>query len=524
MIMRWRELLAASFSILLLSFSLAWISSGFESLQGWLSFLLVILFGVGCIFGCWVVLKKTEQSIPHWVLSLLLGAALLRLIVGAFWFIALPLWGYGGEVESAGYVMSDAFKRDTVAWELSQSEQSLFDAFDGYRSVDQYGGLLFFSAAIYRYLGGAAHMPLMLVVLTASFSALAVLFTWVFSRRIWGKDVAKIAAWSLAFYPEALLLGSSQMREAFTVSFTIIALYGLVLIWQQLPKIGVAYIFLALTLSMPLSPTFTFMLIGVLGIVVLSLGKGERIINWRVLAGLGILIGVGLLGIFLFGDDIMPESGANILVSIQEWIKNTVRWQAFISSNISGWMHKIFTNTPENMHALILVAYGAVQPFLPAAIFAKGKPIWWGIAIVRALGWTSLLLLLVYAPIRALRKTNRSVALGASIAVWAVIIITALLGGGDQWDNPRYRAAFAGLQIALAAWVWVEQRRDPDPWLRRVFIGVGFVFLWFFPWYIRRYFPGFTWPVVNLFKTFGLGLASAVLFAVWDWAQSQHQA
>ncbi|MEN8173740.1 MAG: hypothetical protein ABFS03_12790 [Chloroflexota bacterium] len=437
----------------------------------------------------------------------------------------LPLWGYGGEVESAGYVMSDAFKRDTAAWELSQSGQSLFDAFEGYRSVDQYGGLLFFSAAIYRFLGGATHMPLMLVVLTAAFSSLAVLFTWVFSQRVWDKDVAKIAAWGIAFYPEALLLGSSQMREAFTVSITIAALYGLILIWQRLPKVGAAYIFLALMLGMPLSPTFTFLLIGVLGMIALSLGEGKRNLNWRVVAGLGILVCIGLVGISLFGDEIMPNSEINPLLRIQQWIKDTARWQAHISSDVSGWMQRVFARTPVKMHAMILVAYGIVQPFLPAAIFAKGKTIWWGIAIVRALGWSSLLLLLIYAPIRALRKANRSVSLGASIAVWVVMMITALLGGGDQWDNPRYRAAFAGLQIALAAWVWVEQRRDPDPWLRRVLVGVGLVFLWFFPWYIRRYIPisGFAWPVVDLFKTFGLGLASAVLFAVWDWVQSKNQ-
>ena len=162
----------------------------------------------------------------------------------------------------------------------------------------------------------------------------------------------------------------------------------------------------------------------------------------------------------------------------------------------------------------------SVWPSIRPVIFAKGKAVWWGIAIWRALGWSALLLLLIYAPIRALGRLNRSVALGASIAVWMVILVAALLGGGDQWDNPRYRAAFAGLQIVLAAWVWVEQRRDPDPWMRRVLVGMGFVFLWFAPWYMRRYIPAFTWPVVDLFKTFGLGLASAVLFAVWDWARS----
>ncbi len=363
-------------------------------------------------------------------------------------------------------------------------------------------------------------MPLLLVVLTASSSALAVFFTWGFARRAWGMDVARLAAWGLALYPEAVLLGSSQMREAFTVTLAGAALYGLILIYRQQPRIGSATMLLALTLSMPLSPTFTFFLIGVLGIVANFLGEQRWIVNWRVWVGLGVLVGIGMIGVFLFGDELMPGEASNPLVKMQQWVKNTARWQAYISSHTSGWMHKIFANTPTKMHMWILVAYGVVQPFLPAALFAKGKAVWWGIAIWRAVGWSALLLLLIYAPVRALSRLNRSIALGASIAVWMVILVAALLGGGDQWDNPRYRAAFAGLQLVLAAWVWVEQRRDPDPWMRRVFVGMGFVFLWFAPWYMRRYIPAFTWPVVDLFKTFGLGLASAVLFVVWDWARS----
>ena len=519
MTLRPRWLLGIGFSMILLSFGLAWISSDLNSIQGWMSFFVVNLLAFGGIMGGWHFLKNTEKKIPHWVLRLILGAALLRLIVGAIWLIVLPLWGYGGEVESAGYIMSDAYNRDTAAWELSQSQGSLFDAFDDNRSVDQYGGLLFFSAALYRYLGGITHMPLLMVVLTASFSALAVLFTWAFTRRIWGKSAAKIAAWGIAIYPETVLLGSSQMREAFTVTLTAAALYGLILLFRQHQKTGAVYILLALTLGMPLSPTFTILLVGVLVIMGLFLNDKRWVVNWRLWIGVGVIVAIGLAGVVLFGDDLIPVDATNPLILLQQWITNTARWQINVSSHISGWMEKIFARTPSNMHVWIIVAYGVVQPFLPAAFFAKGKAVWWGIAIWRSLGWSTLLLLLIYAPIRALRRFPRSGALGACISVWAVVLISALLGGGDQWDNPRYRAAFAGLQIGLAAWVWVEQRRDPDPWMRRVIFSMGFVFLWFVPWYIRRY-TVLTWPVVDLFKTFGLGLASAVLFAVWDWARS----
>ena len=47
---------------------------------------------------------------------------------------------------------------------------------------------------------------------------------------------------------------------------------------------------------------------------------------------------------------------------------------------------------------------------------------------------------------------------------------------------------------------------------------MGFVFAWFVPWYLRRY-SAFEWPIVDLFKTLGLGFISAGLYWVWDWAR-----
>jgi hypothetical protein len=151
---------------------------------------------------------------------------------------------------------------------------------------------------------------------------------------------------------------------------------------------------------------------------------------------------------------------------------------------------------------------------LPAALIdVTGAPVWRLIAVWRAAGWTLLLPFLLYAPLRAWRKVGLERAL--SLAVWLVILVASFRGGGDSWDNPRYRLTFAGLQVALAAWVLVEQRRAPDPWLRRVLVGAGLVLLWFVPWYLRRYLH-LDWPVVDLFKTLGLGIASAVLYWIGD--------
>ena len=45
--------------------------------------------------------------------------------------------------------------------------------------------------------------------------------------------MAWIAAWGIAIYPEAVLLGSSQMRESFTITLVVMAFYGLVHYWQE---------------------------------------------------------------------------------------------------------------------------------------------------------------------------------------------------------------------------------------------------------------------------------------------------
>ena len=97
----------------------------------------------------------------------------------------------------------------------------------------------------------------------------------------------------------------------------------------------------------------------------------------------------------------------------------------------------------------------------------RSVPVWYGIAVWRALGWTLLLPLLVYAPLKAFRKDGNGLARGLSLVVWIVILLASFRAGGDEWDNVRYRSAFAGLQVALGAWVIAGPRRAPDAWLRR---------------------------------------------------------
>ncbi|HZD58522.1 MAG TPA: glycosyltransferase family 39 protein [Anaerolineales bacterium] len=518
---RWILWVAAIPALLLFALVLTWAASGFRSLQDWVPFVAALLLGALILWVSWWALKADRWlSTPAWLGWLLVGAAALRLAVGVLWFLALPAVGYGNPAEVQGYVMADAQVRDQAAWELSQSGKPLSQAFRGYRKADQYGGLLYLSAFTYRYLGGVAHQPLQIVVITAAFSTLAVLFTWALARRAWNQATANLAAWALALFPEAILLGSSQMREAFTVTLAIAAFYGLVRYWQERTWQSLGWIVGALIFSLPFSPPFAALLLGLLGIQALFMGK-RRILRqrrlWLVLITLALLAAIG---VWISWDRFAPVGVNNPIALVGWWIKKSAGWQAYLSEQASGWIQRVFNKSlPIWAQGPFLVLYGVVRPFLPAALVDNSITIWRGIAIWRSVGWTLLLSFLTFGTLLAWsRASGRGLVRGLSVVIWVVLLLASFRGGGDQWDNPRYRAAFAGLQASLAAWAWMEHQRSADPWLRRILIAVGVTLAWFLPWYLRRY-TLLHWPVVDLFKTIGLGLASAALLLFWDWAR-----
>lgn len=517
--------IGAALSLPLLSVGLAWIASGFQSIAGWSSFLGVLLLATGILIGGQWALR--EEKLPRGLIALLVGAALLRLAVGVFWSLALPIWGHGTPAEKAGYVMADAFARDQAAWKLARSDQPLWTAFQNQRTVDQYGGLLFLSALIYRSMSGDFHQPLLIVVITAAFSALGVLFIWALVRNAWGEAAAWLAAWVLALYPEAILLGSSQMREAFMIPLTVMAFYGLSHYQRHRSWASLSWILIPILLYLPFSPPFAALLVVTLALAALmTIGRLTRrdiLQQRRLLLIFGMLLVLVLIGLWLALRQFTPEGMSNPLAMLSWWLRKSAKLQYYLTEHASGWMQKIFASTPEWMHLPLLIAYGVVQPFLPAAIIVGSHaPIWRWINLWRAIGWTLVLAFLIYAPLRVLRqKEGRGFTSALTLIVWGVILIAAFRGGSDMWDNPRYRATYAGLQVALVAWVWMEQRRAADPWLRRALLGVASILVWFLPWYLQRY-TAFTWPVADPFKTLGLGIFTACLLILWDWARAEN--
>jgi hypothetical protein len=494
-------------SLLVLSFILAWVSSSFENISSWLSFAFVLTL---CSLFFWLTWRALQQEKPpRWLLYLTIGAALFRLVLGVVWFVALPAEGYDTEVQNAGYVMEDAFNRDRAAFELAQSQQPLIDALRGYSVTDQYGGLLFLSAGIYRYLGGAEHQPLLVLTLAAAVSGLAVAFTWAFARRAWGERVALLAAWGLALYPEAALLGSSQMREAFTVCFVPMALFGLQRLMKKIDRTGILLLIIPIAAAALLTWPFVFSLILLLVLAYLALDKWRLLRDRRLWFAAGFVAVIGVIYL-AFSADIA-----------QLWLVQSARWQAYVSANASGWVAREFERMPLWQQLPSLMIYGIFRPLLPAALIAGGPPIWAAIGIWRALGWTILLAFLVYATYLALRSAAWTQLPGALLlSSWIISLTASYRGGGDLWDNPRYRSAFAAIQVAVAAWAWVRHAEAKDPWLRRAF-GFGLLLIaWFIPWYLRRYVGLEWWPIVELYQIIGLGLVSVSLYVIWDWIRS----
>jgi 4-amino-4-deoxy-L-arabinose transferase-like glycosyltransferase len=533
-ISRYRSQLVVGLVAAAAAFILAWISTGYTGITGWFPFLVLIVMAAGAGAGVFRLLRPDDP--PPWLARLTVGAAILRLAAGAAWFVLLPAAGYDTEVQNAGYVMEDAFRRDTAAWELAESDAPLSAAFretefGNYRSADQYGGLLFLSAAVYRSFGGAEHHPLTIVVLTAGLSALAVPLGWAFTRRLFDERTAGWAAWVLALFPEAVLLGSSQMREAFLMPLAAAAFYGLVRFHDKEPggrRAGTAWLIAPLALMLPLSPPFAGITALVIALLWLGLNDWKLLRAWPLWAVLG---GLALIAVLvLWGpwwEQIAPRLNAEDFSSPVEmaahWLELSARWQARQTAAASGWLQRIFETTPEWFDLPFLIAYGVSRPLLPAQLTAYSLPVWWGIGVWRSLGWTALLLPLLYAPIRVFRKKEgRGRLAGLTLAVWAGILIAAFWGGADQWDNPRYRVALVCLQAALAAHIVVSQLRDPDPAMRRVLVIALTVPAWFLFWYLLRYtaFDQFVgWTVIDVFKLLGAGVFSGVLLAVWDWAK-----
>ncbi|MEX0788776.1 MAG: hypothetical protein WD906_07965 [Anaerolineales bacterium] len=457
------------------------------------------------------VRSRPLRAAPATIVLLAGAAFAIRLAVALVLQRALPAYAYPVEYFQSGYVFQDAWVRDENAWELSSSGASLATSFaDGIRG-DQYGGMMFLSAMTYRMLSPDLHRPILIVFFTAGAAALAVLFGWAFTAKVFGTAPAGIAAAIAAFYPDGVLLGASQMREPFLILGLGLALWGMARLRAGELGAGWRRVIAGCTLGMVFSPPFAiFMLLVVLGITIWEPTRRAALPRrvWIPTLGIG-LIGVALTVRAWSSLEFAPEG--NPLAVLGWWISSDIPSQLTEFARASGWADRIFQMTPVWTHLPLATAYGLLQPFLPAALADNTGPLIMSLLVgLRAAGWLVLLVLLLYATGAALRRGWNRLPLALAVFTWLSVVLASYRAVGDQWDNPRYRTIFIVLYAALAGWGWAEAARQRSPWLVRTAALVGAFHLVLLHWYVGRYYHT---PRLSLENTLAVSFVAVVLLA-----------
>ncbi len=473
----------------------------------WIGFLSASLLSGASLFALgWIWKKLGGNRTLAWAVFL---TFLLRLGIGIFLFIALPVFGYDEDPTNAGYLYLDAYRRDGDAWQLAQSGDPIMSAFQEEFTTDQYGGLLTLSAAVYRVFSPDSHRPLLILILTSFFSAFGLPFFWKALRKRWDEKLANLAAWFYALYPESVILGASQMREPMLIGLSAIAAWG-VMEWKSNKTRSL----LALVLSFICMLFFSFKAAGAImaGMLVwfwLQNIQPGITKTWR-LVGYGLLILCLVAGIFFSWS----------------WLVSSSKWDLYLMELSSGRIQWEVELIGEAGRAPFIIAYGIAQPVLPAAIMYPGIPLNRSIAIFRSLGWYLLAPLLITSVLllwKERSRENRYLLLFFLFLTALWTLISSARAGGDQWDNPRYRSIFLIWMIIPAAWAFLTTLKEHFPWLWRLLALEIFYIGFFIQWYLSRYYGLFKrmdfWPMVRLLG----GVGFAIIFGglAFDWIKKR---
>jgi hypothetical protein len=485
---------------------------------GWLAYAVLLALGLWALAVLWrSVEANTEQdrSLQRTLGLMLLLAVVLRMGLGMAFSAILPSQGNPTEVQKAGYIFPDAYNRDVQSWELASSSYPLWRAFDKSYSTDQYGGLLFVSSLLYRTLSPDAHRPWLIILVASLTAAIGVALTWKASHKVWGKFMGLGVGWIMVLYPESILLGSSQMREPFLITFIAMAFWG-VASWAENHRSAAAWLVGSLFGMLLFSPGIAVISIILLAGWIWLRGK-ERRIRWWWIAGIGMIVILSfLLLAWSVGGSLQVKSGP--LATLGNWMRLTVQFDSQKLERDSGWVQTIFSHVPLALHMPLIIGYGVAQPVLPDAIGAPAVWPMWALAILRGIGWYALLPLLLYGiyPIwKIADKRERLAWLWLWSVVWVWILISAARGGGDQWDNPRYRTILLVFQAILAVEVISIQQHNPERWLGRLLAIEGVFVLCFATWtWTRNDTNPYLLPLSQAGEMF---VGGSLLLLVGDW-------
>ncbi len=469
----------------------------------WLGFTaasLVLFLSAGVLYFAWWLAGGGKL-----LAAMMLTAFILRLALGVFLAWGLPRFGYDEREQHSGFVYADAYRREDQAWALAKSEESLLEGFDDELGADQYGGLLIFSALIYRVFSPDAFRPALVSMAAAAVFSLSMPFTVAAFKRLLNSPTSRWAGWILALFPEGVLLGAAQMREPFLIFFFALGFWA-VSCWLDRRRLKLASVLFVVSAVGML--VFSYRVaIPLLGFLLVWFWLAESAVpgrRWLRIGGWVILGLVIVVALFLFRD----------------WITEIVYWDTLLTYQQSGRVQYELKNLPAWSHFPFVLVYGLFQPVLPAAVAAPAPWLWRILGIFRALGWYALLPFLLYAFFSVWRepdgKKKRWLVL-ALVVVWMWVLIASARAGGDQWDNPRYRTILLPWMAGLAGWGLAFARSHKDRWLPRWLVVEGIFLLFFTEWYISRYYPVI--PRFDFLVMVGLIviLSAAVLLGGWFW-------
>jgi hypothetical protein len=488
---------------------------------GWLGF--SALFLLCFLLLAWSTRWAGGGKTLAWIVAI---AFVLRFAGGVATYFALPVNGFEDEDDKAGYVYTDAHRRDDQAWDLARSQYLILDAFNKNYAYDQYGGLLAISAFTYRYISPDAHRPLMLVLLSAFIAALSIPFAWKAVTLQWGRSIALASGWILALYPESILLGGSSMRESYLLAFGAFTLWGFVS-WQSLDSVG--------RRSLLKQQSLYWFVLGIAGMLLVSpvvalitiilfagwwyfTSENGRLSWWGVL-GMAVVFIAGLFWLASSLDRQGNLGGGTPLAVLNSFLREAIKMDVHHLERGSGWVQKLFDEMPEWLHLPFVLVYGVFQPVLPAALVEPTTITWRIIAVARAVGWYALLPALILSFGAAAGQgldVKRRLWVWLSIIVWGWILLTSLRGGADQWDNPRYRTILFLWQAILAGHVWVWWRETHSGWFPRVILMEAVFLLIFGQWYANRYFKfGPQLPFASMIVVILLSWALILGMGLW---------
>lgn len=438
-----------------------------------------------------------------WILFI--AAFLARFGLGWFAFNYLPTIESGSEPQQTGYLFYDAFHRDAQAFELGASERPLWSAFSQKYSSDQYGGMLWFLALIYR-VSSVGHQPLLPLAIIALIGAASVFFFYAASVEYFSKKTALITTAFFALYPESVLLGSSQMREPLLITLAAVSLALFVKIDRKDPSVWKFALAILLT-ALAISPGIAVLYLIIVGAWFVIDRLGENVDIKKIL-----FFGAGFVGLLILSTALLIFSWEKIGAGtgfgvLGEWVRRTTAYNAYLLKQSSGIVQVVVGSLPSFFVLPFVIVYGSIQPVLPAVFFEPGEIFWKVVGSFRAIGWYTILPLFLSFPFifdlkRVSNYDKKRIFVFLITLGW--ILFAAARGGGDQWDNPRYRTILLPFILFVAAHTWESAQQKPNVWLKKILWIEISSLLVFTHWYSWRY-TGFG---------FNLGIRNTIVIAI----------